>query len=442
MTNMPTGLAMWGQAGRYTAQDDRIALTALTGGRAGICRAASFSPAESGTLDVTVDGGWLAVADAGDGTVMAAGALQPGVITMIPGDDPAGGAGPRRDLVYCYVMPDDGSWHVTAVPAADAEGRPGIALATVDVPAGATSADQMVITPRPADFLIEGLQGPAGEPGATGPQGNAVNIRGTLDSPSELPATGNAGDAWLIGGNLWVWTGGGAPAAAGAAPLANWPLADPAGSPEVLESVAGNDGIVSATAVTLGAADPWGGTRAAQFTTFTGAIWVPPAVLNRMLSGPHTLLAWVRSTANPFLTILGGNDRDDNMFVFFGIGAAGALAYRRSPGQLITATWSTRVTDGTWHRVGFRVDADGVTLTFWVDGVMAGQYTLSATPPRTCTAAAIGHSGVVGQPNGMVGNLARIRVWARALSDDEMTAAAAVNVGIPAAGAAGQEGTP
>ena len=122
MTDMTAGLAMWGQAGRYTAQDDRIALTALTGGRTGICRAASFAPADSGPLDVTVRAGWLAVADAGDGTVMVAGSLQPGLITLMPGDDPAAGNGARRDLIFCYVMPDDGSWHVAAVTGQEGHG--------------------------------------------------------------------------------------------------------------------------------------------------------------------------------------------------------------------------------------------------------------------------------------------------------------------------------
>jgi hypothetical protein len=417
MTEMITGRSMWGQASRYTAFDDRLALTALTGGRAGIVRPASFA-ATPAPLEVTIDGGWLAIADAGDGTVMVAGTLDAATLTLLPGD----GNATRRDVIYCYVMPDEGTWFVTAALAADAEGRPGIALATVDVPAGAVSASQMVITPRPAEFLIEGARGPQGPAGTQGPPGAAVNIRGGLDSPAELPAEGSPGDAWLIGGDLWVWTGGGeAAAAAAVAPLANWALADPAGSPTVLETVAGGDGIVSATGVALGAADPWGAARAAQFTTdFQSAIWIPPAIVNRMLSGPHTVKARMRTSSNPFLTILGGNDRSDNQFVFFGVGVGGALGYRRAPGQLVTATGSPPVNDGNWHQVGWRVAADGVTLSFWVDGANVMQATLNTNPPRTLTAAAIGHSGAANEPNSYTGYLARVRVWDRALTDAEM----------------------
>jgi hypothetical protein len=162
-----------------------------------------------GLLDVTIDGGWLAIADAGDGTVMIAGTLDPGTLTLLPGD----GSGTRRDLIYCYVMPDEGTWFVSAVLESDTAGRPGIALATVDVPAGAISSSQMVITPRPAEFLIEGARGPAGPAGPQGPQGAAVNIRGTLESPEQLPMAGEPGDAYLIAGDLWVWTGSAAQAA-------------------------------------------------------------------------------------------------------------------------------------------------------------------------------------------------------------------------------------
>jgi hypothetical protein len=434
MTDMMTGRSMWGQASRYTAFDDRLALTALTGGRAGIARAAAFGEAP-GPLDVTIDGGWLAIADAGDGTVMIAGTLDPGTLTLLPG----GEDGTRRDLIYCYVMPDEGTWFVSAALEADTAGRPGIALATVDVPAGATSAGQMVITPRPAEFVIEGARGPAGPPGATGPQGTAVNIRGNLGSTSELPAQGNPGDAWLIDGDLWVWGGGGAvaAAAAGAAPLANWALADPAGSPTVLETVAGSDGIVgssdAAGALTLGAADPWGAPRAAQYANNRAAIWIPPAILNRMLSGPHTLQALVRTTAGPYGTILGGNDRHDNAFVFFGMSTGGALGYRRAPGQLVTATGTQPVNDGNWHRVGFRVANDLVTLTLWVDGANVSQITLSTSPARTLTVAAIGHSGVAGEPNGWVGYLARVRVWDRALTDAEMAGTVVTGIYPPGA---------
>jgi hypothetical protein len=54
----------------------------------------------------------------------------------------------------------------------------------------------------PSVLTIEGVgpQGPRGEVGA------GLNILGTLADPSELPETGEPGDAWLIDGDLYVWS--------------------------------------------------------------------------------------------------------------------------------------------------------------------------------------------------------------------------------------------
>ena len=52
-----------------------------------------------------------------------------------------------------------------------------------------------------------GPQGPKGDQGVKGDTGAGVNIIGTLNNPSELPASGNTGDAYLISGDLYVWTG-------------------------------------------------------------------------------------------------------------------------------------------------------------------------------------------------------------------------------------------
>ncbi|MGY8832822.1 MAG: hypothetical protein ACKVIS_25480 [Pseudomonadales bacterium] len=53
----------------------------------------------------------------------------------------------------------------------------------------------------------EGPQGPAGPQGEQGSAGAGLNILGTLPNESSLPATGNPGDAYLIAGDLWVWSG-------------------------------------------------------------------------------------------------------------------------------------------------------------------------------------------------------------------------------------------
>lgn len=56
----------------------------------------------------------------------------------------------------------------------------------------------------------QGIQGPQGEPGPQGPKGDTgsgLNIKGELDSESQLPQEGVSGDAWLISGNLYVYVG-------------------------------------------------------------------------------------------------------------------------------------------------------------------------------------------------------------------------------------------
>lgn len=57
---------------------------------------------------------------------------------------------------------------------------------------------------------IQGIQGPQGEPGPQGPKGDTgsgLNIKGELDSESQLPQEGVSGDSWLIAGNLYVFVG-------------------------------------------------------------------------------------------------------------------------------------------------------------------------------------------------------------------------------------------
>ena len=51
-------------------------------------------------------------------------------------------------------------------------------------------------------------QGVKGDKGEDGTDGTSVKILGSLSSTSELPASGNeAGDGYLINGELWVWSG-------------------------------------------------------------------------------------------------------------------------------------------------------------------------------------------------------------------------------------------
>ena len=48
-----------------------------------------------------------------------------------------------------------------------------------------------------------GEQGPKGD---KGDQGTGLNVLGSFSDPSQLPTIGNPGDAYLIGGDLWVWS--------------------------------------------------------------------------------------------------------------------------------------------------------------------------------------------------------------------------------------------
>lgn len=45
-----------------------------------------------------------------------------------------------------------------------------------------------------------------GPPGEQGKEGAGLSILGTLESTAELPAVGEPGQAYMIGGNLYVWT--------------------------------------------------------------------------------------------------------------------------------------------------------------------------------------------------------------------------------------------
>ena len=53
----------------------------------------------------------------------------------------------------------------------------------------------------------KGDQGEQGPQGPKGDTGSGLNIKGELDSESQLPQEGVSGDAWLISGNLYVYVG-------------------------------------------------------------------------------------------------------------------------------------------------------------------------------------------------------------------------------------------
>lgn len=55
-------------------------------------------------------------------------------------------------------------------------------------------------------YFNRGEKGEKGEPGVKGETGAALAIKGTKNSTADLPKTGQAGDAYMIGGDLYVWS--------------------------------------------------------------------------------------------------------------------------------------------------------------------------------------------------------------------------------------------
>lgn len=180
-----TGLLRWGQRGRYSAWDDRQVITALAGKRTGIVTPAPMGPGQG--LDIIVDAGWLAVANCGDGTVAVLTSPVPMVVQEYPGDADFD----RTDELLAEITdPDTATWALVILPQGTQTG--GIVLGTIDVPAGATSAMEMTLTPRQQDFSTGGaIPGPAGPPGPTGAPGadgadgppGPQGIPGPVDDP-------------------------------------------------------------------------------------------------------------------------------------------------------------------------------------------------------------------------------------------------------------------
>ena len=57
------------------------------------------------------------------------------------------------------------------------------------------------------DAGATGAEGPKGDKGEKGDVGTGLKIVGTVAAESDLPAAGTTGDGYLVGGDLYVWTG-------------------------------------------------------------------------------------------------------------------------------------------------------------------------------------------------------------------------------------------
>lgn len=137
-------------------------------------------------------------------------------------------------------------------------------------------SDYVVIEEAQLVTLVDGwmpVPGPAGPPGTA--------ILGILDDPSQLPPTGAPGDAYIVDGDLWLWTaetgwydGGpfpvgpqGPPGPAGAAGAAGSEGPTGPTGPQGVPGAAGPQGVQGIP----GAAGPTGATGATGPTGTTGA---------------------------------------------------------------------------------------------------------------------------------------------------------------------------
>ena len=156
----------WGQAGRYSAWDDRQVITALSGGRSAVVRSVGLTPASAG-LVVNVSADWLALADCGDGTIAVLTSSLEAAVTVEPG-----GAADRDDELWAIITDPEAATYALRV-LEGAGGQHGVRLATITVPAGASTADELELHPRDPDFGGggQGPPGPQGPPGADGPPG-------------------------------------------------------------------------------------------------------------------------------------------------------------------------------------------------------------------------------------------------------------------------------
>jgi hypothetical protein len=159
-------LVRWGQSGRYSAWDDRQVITALAGRVTGVVNPAVLSAGFG--LAVSVDAGWLALADCGDGTVAVLASPVGMEATARPGDPDDD----RTDELWAIIADPEAALFTLQVHPAGGD-HLGVQLGTIEVPAGAATALDMTLVPRAQDYPpgSPGPPGPPGPQGMPGPQG-------------------------------------------------------------------------------------------------------------------------------------------------------------------------------------------------------------------------------------------------------------------------------
>lgn len=137
----PSGKLAWGQAGAYDAIDDRSVISAVTRNRVGLLAVPTVTALTG--LQIKLTAGWLAVVACGDSTSAVVGSRADQTLNALAG--PA--TGTRTDSLWCDVQPDSGTWSLTVINQTAEAGRTGLRLASILVPANATTSAAMTITP-------------------------------------------------------------------------------------------------------------------------------------------------------------------------------------------------------------------------------------------------------------------------------------------------------
>jgi hypothetical protein len=140
----------------------------------------------------------------------------------------------------------------------------------------------------PGSTGSQGAQGPKGDKGDKGDVGSGLKIIGTVAGANALPQTGTTGDAYLVNGDLYVWTG------------AAWTNAGPVKGPK------GDTGDTGATG-------PQGiqGIQGIQGAPGTAAVTVHPQAYS--LGGGAAALTTANCGANQ-KAVNGGFDSNGNVF--------------------------------------------------------------------------------------------------------------------------------
>jgi len=141
MSEQPTGLLAWGQGGIYDAIDDRQVIAAVTRSRVGL--AWPIIVRAGAGLDVIITGGWFGVTDCGDRTSAVVGSRTDQTVSANPG----AATTTREDVIWVEPQPDQGTWTMRVIPAADLAAQAGLIIGRISVPPNATLASQMDIRP-------------------------------------------------------------------------------------------------------------------------------------------------------------------------------------------------------------------------------------------------------------------------------------------------------